>query len=370
MTTVLGLELRLVALPLVRPFRTSFGEETEKACVLVRVETEDAVGWGECVAAPDPGFSEEFNGGVWLAIRDFLAPALFRAGDVGTGDLDRVFGAVRGNRMAKATLIDAFLDAELRAGGLSLAAYLGAHTDRVACGVSIGIAPTLERLLEEVEGYLAEGYQRIKLKIEPGTDVERVRAVRRAHPNIALSVDANAAYTLDDIRVFEELDELDLLMIEQPLHHEDLIEHAELQRRLRTAICLDESIRSAADLRAAVELGACRIVNVKQGRVGGLLEAKRVHDVARERGVPVWCGGMLETGIGRAANLALAALPGFTLPGDTSASSRYFVDDITEPHVMAADGTMAVPRGPGLGVEPRPERLEACTRRVERLEKE
>lgn len=370
MTRVRALELRLVALPLVRPFRTSFGEETEKVCILARIETDEADGWGECVAGFDPGFSEEFNGGVWLVIRDFLAPVLFGAGDVRPEDLDGVLCGVRGNRMAKATLIDAFLDAELRARGESLASYLGADKDRVACGVSIGIVSTVDALLEQVDGYLAEGYRRIKLKIEPGTDVERVRAVREAHPDILLSVDANAAYTLDDVRVFEELDDLELLMIEQPLHHEDLIEHAELQRRVRTAICLDESICSAADARAAIEVGACRIVNIKQGRVGGLLEARRVHDVAQERGMPVWCGGMLETGLGRAANLALAALPGFTLPGDTSASSRYFADDLTEPHVMAADGTMVVPRGPGLGAEPRQERLEACTVRVERLEKE
>lgn len=370
MTRVRAVELRMVALPLVRPFRTSFGEETEKVCILARIETDDTVGWGECVTGFDPGFSEEFNEGAWLVIRDFLTPALFRAGGVGVEDLDRAFSGVRGNPMAKATLIDAFLDAELRARGVSLAAYLGADKDRVACGVSIGITSTLGALLEQVDGYLAEGYRRIKLKIEPGADVERVAAVREAHPDILLSVDANAAYTLDDMRVFEELDALELLMIEQPLHHEDLVEHAELQRRMVTAICLDESIRSAADARAAIELGACRIVNIKQGRVGGLLEAKRVHDAVRERGVPVWCGGMLETGLGRAANLALAALPGFTLPGDTSASSRYFADDITEPHVMAADGTMAVPSGPGLGLEPRPERLEACTVRIERLEKE
>ncbi len=369
MTRVRSIELRMIGLPLVRPFRTSFGEENEKVCMLVRLETDRAAGWGECVTGPDPGFSEEFNDGAWLVVRDFLAPALFRAGDAGVDDLGRVFAGVRGNPMAKAALVNAFLDAELRAEGRSLASYLGADKDRVACGVSVGIAATTEQLLEQVEGYLAEGYRRIKLKIEPGTDVERVAAVREAHPDILLSVDANAAYTLEDVRVFEELDALDLLMIEQPLHHEDLVEHAKLQRFISTAICLDESIRSAAHARAALELGACRIVNIKQGRVGGLLEARRVHDVARAAGAPVWCGGMLETGVGRAANLALAALPGFTLPGDTSASRRYFSDDITEPFVVEPDGTMAVPQGPGLGVEPRPDRLEACTLRAERLEK-
>jgi O-succinylbenzoate synthase len=269
--------------------------------------------------------------------------------------------------MAKATLIDAFLDAELRAAGRSLPEHLGAVSDRVACGVSVGIAASTEQLLEQVDGYLSQGYRRIKLKIEPGLDVERVAAVRDAHPDIALSVDANAAYALDDSDVFRALDAFDLLMIEQPLHQDDLVQHAELQRRIRTDLCLDESIRSAADASAAIGLGACRVVNVKQGRVGGVLEAKRVHDVALRADVPVWCGGMLETGIGRATNLALAGLQGFTLPGDTSASDRYFADDITEPFVMDPDGTMAVPRGPGIGVTPRSDRLEATTLRIETL---
>jgi O-succinylbenzoate synthase len=370
MTVVRAIELRLIGLPLVRPFRTSFGRETEKACIVARVETDDAEGWGECVAGPDPGFSEEFNEGAWLLIQDFLAPALFRAGDVGAADLGRVFASVRGNPMAKATLVNAVLDAELRALGESLADYLGANKDRVACGVSVGIAPTIEQLVEQVAGYLADGYLRIKLKIEPGLDVERVSAVREANPAATLSVDANAAYSLEDVETFRALDRFDLLMVEQPLHHDDLVEHAKLQRQIRTDLCLDESIRSAAHAVAAIDLGSCRIVNVKQGRVGGLLEAKRLHDACLVRAVPVWCGGMLETGIGRAANLALAALPGFTLPGDTSASRRYFDDDITEPFEMDLDGTMAVPRGPGIGVEPRVDRLAACTLRTEVLKKE
>ncbi len=367
MTTVRAVELRVVGIPLVRPFRTSFGQETRKACVLARILTDDAEGWGECVASPDPDYSEEFNEGAWLVIREFLAPALFAAGDVTADELDRVLAGVRGNPMAKATVIDAFLDAELRGAGRSLAEHLGAEKDRVTCGVSVGITPTTEQLLEQVDGYLADGYRRIKLKIEPGLDVERVGAIRAAHPDIALSVDANAAYTLDDIAVFQALDAFGLLMIEQPLHQDDLVEHAKLQAQIRTDICLDESIRSAADAAAAIELGACRIVNIKQGRVGGVPEAVRIHDVARAAGVPVWCGGMLETGIGRATNLALAALPGFTLPGDTSASARYFADDITAPFVVAPDGTMEVPHGPGIGVTPRPDRLEDTTLRVEML---
>lgn len=371
MTRVRSLELRMIGLPLVRPFRTSFGEETHKECILVRVETvAGAFGWGECVTGPEPDFSGEFNEGAWLVLRDHLAPRLFAAGDVRTEDLGSVFSGVRGNPMAKGALVDAFLDAELRERGESLSRHLGAARDRVACGVSVGITATTEGLLEQVDGYLGEGYRRIKLKIEPGTDVERVRAVRVAYPEILLSVDANAAYRFDDVEVFRALDAFDLLMVEQPLHHEDLVDHARLQRRITSAICLDESIRSPADAAAAIELGACRVVNIKQGRVGGVLEAKAVHDVCAGRDVAVWCGGMLETGIGRATNLALAALPGFSLPGDTSASRRYFSDDITEPFELNEDGTMDVPTGPGIGVEPRAERLQTCTRRVEAVEKE
>jgi o-succinylbenzoate synthase len=298
-------------------------------------------------------------------LRDLLVPALLKAGDIGSDELERVFSSVRGNPMAKATLVNAFVDAELRARGVSLASFLGGVADRVACGVSVGITPTVEELLDQVDSYLAQGYQRIKLKIEPGLDEARVSAVRNAHPDIALSVDANAAYTLDDIPVFQALDAYALLMVEQPLRYDDLVDHAKLQARIRTALCLDESIRSAAHAAAAIELDACRIVNIKQGRVGGVLEGARVHDVARDAGVPVWCGGMLETGVGRALNLALASLPGYTQPGDTSASARYFPEDLTEPFVMDADGTMAVPSGPGIGVTPLPDRLDACTSRTE-----
>jgi O-succinylbenzoate synthase len=234
--------------------------------------------------------------------------------------------------------------------------------------VSIGIADSNAELLDQVDEYLAAGYRRIKLKIAPGFDVEPVTAVRASHPDVLLSVDANAAYEPGTgFPIFEALDQLDLLMIEQPFSHEDLAMHAGLQERLRTALCLDESIRSAADATTALQLGSCRIINIKQGRVGGLGEAVRIHNVARAAGVPVWCGGMLETGIGRAANLALASLPGFILPGDISSSARYFPEDITDPFVVDSDGTMAVPTGPGLGVEPHADRLEACTTRVLRL---
>ncbi len=368
MIEVAAIELRLVALPLLRPFRTSFGEEREKEAVLVRLEARDgAVGWGECVASPSPRYSEEFNDAAWIVLRDHLGPSVLRAGKIEPERLGQVLGWVRGHRMSKAAVEMAVLDAWLRTRDESMASYLGATRDRVACGVSVGIAESVGALVEQVAGYVRDGYRRVKLKIAPGWDVGPVTAVRGAFPETPLSVDANAAYRLADLSLFEALDALELVMVEQPLGHEDLLEHAALARRISTPICLDESIRSAADARAALELGACGIVNVKQGRVGGLLESRRVHDVARDHGAPVWCGGMLETGIGRAANLALAALPGFTLPGDTSASDRYWAEDLTPPFVLGPDGTMPVPDGPGLGVEPIPERLEACTRRIERV---
>ena len=366
---VVGVELRLVAIPLVRPFRTSFGEERDKRALLVRVETADgAVGWGECVASPDPRYSEEFIDEACLSLRHHLVPSLWRHDDLRAEDLGRVLGWVRGHRMAKAALEMAVLDAQLRQEGRSLGAYLGAERDRVPCGVSVGIPDSVDALVEQVGEYVERGYQRVKLKIEPGWDVEPAGAVRRAFPKVPLSVDANAAYRLADASMFEALDDLELVMIEQPLGHEDLLDHAALQRRIATPICLDESIRSTDDVRIALTLGSCRIVNIKAGRVGGLLEARRVHDVAREHEVPVWCGGMLETGIGRAANVALAALPGFTLPGDTSASDRYFEQDLTEPFVLESDGTMEVPTGPGLGVEPLADRLGATTGWVERVD--
>jgi O-succinylbenzoate synthase len=367
MSTIREIELFLVELPLVRPFRVSFGTSTGKQCVLARVRTDEADGWGECVADEGfPGFSGEWNEGAWTLLLDVLGPSLLGR-DVSVDSVEDRVRFVRGNPMAKATVIDAIVDADLRAAGRSLSSFLGADKQAVVCGVSIGIADTTEELRARVDEHLEQGYRRIKLKIMPGVDVERVAAIRADHPDILLSVDANAAYTVEDIEIFRALDAFDLLMIEQPLHHEDLVRHATLQAQIRTPICLDESIRSAADATAAIALGSCRIVNIKQGRVGGVLEARRVHDVAAAAGVPVWCGGMLETGIGRATNLGLAAMPNFTLPGDTSASARYFAEDLTEPFVLEPDGTMLVPTGPGIGVDPLPERLAACTVRRELL---
>jgi o-succinylbenzoate synthase len=367
-TTIRAIDLYLIELPLVRPFRVSFGTSTGKQCVLVRIRTDDGEGWGECVADDAfPGFSAEWNEGAWVLLRDVLAPALLSAENITIDTVEPTLAFTRGNPMAKATLIDAVVDAQLRAEGRSLASFLGAEKGAVVCGVSIGIQDTTDQLRASVDEHLAQGYRRIKLKIMPGLDVERVAAIRDDHPGTLLSVDANAAYTLADADVFRALDAFDLLMIEQPLHHEDLVQHAALQAQISTPICLDESIRSAADAAAAIQLGACRIINIKQGRVGGVLEARRVHDAAADAGVPVWCGGMLETGIGRATNLGLAAMPNFLLPGDTSASARYFPEDLTEPFVLDADGTMRVPDGPGIGVDPLPERLAQTTVRHETL---
>jgi O-succinylbenzoate synthase len=360
-----GVELRRIAMPLVAPFRTSFGTQTRRDILLLRVVTDDAEGWGECAAMSDPLYSAEYIDGAADVLRRFLVPALVSS-PVAPGRLDAhavgpALARFRGHRMARAALEMAVLDAELRAGGRSFARELGAVRDRVPCGVSVGIMDSIPELLDAVGCYLDEGYLRIKLKVEPGWDVEPVRAVReRFGDEVPLQVDANAAYTLADARHLARLDPFDLLLIEQPLAEEDVLGHADLARAIRTPVCLDESITSAQTAAAALRLGACQVVNIKPGRVGGYLEARRIHDLCLAHGVPVWCGGMLETGLGRAANVALAALPGFTLPGDTSASARYYRTDITPPFVLDG-GHLAVPTGPGLGVEPLPDELAAVT---------
>jgi O-succinylbenzoate synthase len=290
-------------------------------------------------------------------LREHLVPRLAAAGDVTAARVAPLLEAVKGHPMAKGALEMAVLDAELRATGTSFGSHLGAVVDRVPSGVSVGIMSSVAALLDAVDGYLAEGYLRIKLKIEPGWDVEPVRAVReRFGDDVLLQVDANTAYRLSDARHLAKLDDFDLLLMEQPLPEDDVRGHAELARQVRTPVCLDESIVSARAAADAIALGACSIVNVKAGRVGGYLEARRVHDVCAANGVPVWCGGMLESGLGRAANVALAALPGFVLPGDTSASRRYYAHDLTEPFELE-DGHLAVPAGPGLGREPLPAAL-------------
>ncbi|MER5649323.1 o-succinylbenzoate synthase [Streptosporangium sp. NPDC002524] len=360
---ITGIELRRVAMPLVTPFRTSFGTETERDVLLVRVVTPEAEGWGECVAMSDPLYSPEYVDAAADVLRRFLVPALPTSTDAhGVG---RALQPFKGHRMAKAALETAVLDAQLRAGGQSLAAYLGAAADRVPAGVSVGIMGSVPELVEAVAGYLHEGYRRVKLKIAPGWDLAPTRAVREHFgPDLLLQVDANAAYTLNDAPHLAKLDPLDLLLIEQPLAHDDLLQHARLATRITTPICLDESIESAAHAAAAITLGSCSVINIKPGRVGGYLEARRIHDLARAHGLAVWCGGMLETGIGRAANLALAALPGFTLPGDTSASRRYYGTDLTPPFELH-DGHLAVPTAPGIGVDPIPAVLDEVTTSTE-----
>jgi len=359
-----GVELRRIRLPLVAPFRTSLGTELERDVLLVRVLGPDGDGWGECVAFGAPFYSYEYVDGAQDVIRRHLLPRLFARGEISAADVGPALRGVRGHPMAKGALEMAVLDAELRAEGTSFGEYLGAVRTEVDCGVSVGIHEDTADLLRTVEGYLGEGYRRIKLKIEPGHDVEPVRAVRERFGDILFQVDANAAYTLADAHHLARLDEFDLLLVEQPLPEEDIRGHSELAQIVETPICLDESITSARVAEEAIAAGACRIVNVKAGRVGGYLEARRVHDLCEANGIPVWCGGMLETGLGRAANVALAALPNFTLPGDTSASGRYYAEDICEPFVLR-DGRLAVPTGPGLGVSPIPEVLARVTTSVE-----
>ncbi len=360
-------ELRRVRLPLVTPFRTSFGTEHERDILLVKVTTDQAEGWGECVAGSEPLYSSEYADGAHQVVRDHLLPRLGKVAELSAPKVGPALAAVSGHPMAKAALELAVLDAELRAHGMQLASYLGAVRDTATSGVSVGIADSIPQLLDAVDGYLAGGYARIKLKIQPGWDVEPVRAVRERFGDVLLQVDANAAYTLADARGLARLDAFDLLLIEQPLPEDDVRGHAELARRVRTPICLDESITSARAAADAIAIGACSIVNIKAGRVGGFLEARRVHDVCAANGVPVWCGGMLETGIGRAANLALAALPNFTLPGDTSASDRYWRREvITEPFTLEPPGVVRVPTGPGLGVTVDEDFLAEITTTVER----
>jgi len=353
-----GVELRRISLPLVSPFRTSFGTETTRDALLVRAVSTEAEGWGECVAMTGPLYSSEYVDAAIDVLRRFFVPAMASVDSaVGVGPALAKF---HGHRMAKAALETAVLDAELRAEGRPLARELGAVHDRVPCGVSVGIMDSLGELLDAVGGYLDEGYLRIKLKIQPGWDIEPVAAVRERFGDILLQVDANTAYSVSDARHLSLLDPYDLLLIEQPLDEEDILGHAELARQLKTPICLDESITSARAAAAAITLGACSIINIKPGRVGGYLEARRIHDVCVAHGIPVWCGGMLETGLGRAANIALAALPGFTLPGDTSASNRYYQTDITTPFTLQ-NGHLPVPTTPGIGPTPLPAELTAVT---------
>ena len=353
--------LRQVAMPLKFRFRTSFGETTTKSFLLLELVSEGLSGWGECVAEDGPFYSPETVGTAEHVLTRFLMPLVVGKEIASAEAFDAAAARVRGNRMAKAAVETALRDLFAKKDGVSLSRALGGTRSAIEVGVSLGISPTVAETVESVRKHVSQGYRRIKLKIEPGTDVERVRAVREAFPDIALTVDANAAYTPATADRIRALDPFGLDYIEQPLHHEDLLAHAALAKTLKTPICLDESIRSADDARAAVALGACRVINVKIGRVGGHGEALRIHEVAREAGVPLWCGGMLEAGVGRAQNVAVASLPGFEKPGDTSSSSRYFDEDIVAPPLEAVDGLMPVPTGPGIGVEVRRDVLSRVT---------
>lgn len=360
--TIETIELWRGRIDLVSPFRTSFGTETSRDLLYVRAVGDRNAGWGECVAMVTPNYSSEYLENCVQVISRFLVPLI--KGETTAESFITSAAPIRGNYMSKACVEAALLDVQLRDQEISLAKFLGATKSRVASGVSVGIQATLSDLVRVVGEYIAQGYLRIKLKIEPGSDIELVRIVRKEFgDDLMLQVDANAAYTRSDSAHLKQLDAFNLLLIEQPLAEDDLAGHVELASVINTPVCLDESITSLDTARGALDLGACSVINIKPGRVGGYLEAKKIHDLCLARNVPVWCGGMLETGIGRAANLALAALPGFTLPGDTSASARYFARDITEPFVLN-DGYINVPTGPGIGVEPLAAMLATLTKSV------
>jgi O-succinylbenzoate synthase len=358
------LELRLLKLPLVHFFETSFGRIYDKHFVLVRAQADGLVGWGECVAEQDPYYSSETNETVWHIISEFIAPRVLGVPFANPREVYPALKAIRGHNMAKAAIEMAAWDLHARACRQPLSQVLGGTRDRIASGVSIGIQDSLAQLGDKVERELAAGYRRIKVKIKPGWDVDAVEMIRSRFGPIPLMVDANAAYTIADAEHLARLDRFELMMIEQPLDYDDIADHATLQRRLKTAICLDESIKTVGLAQEAIAAGACRIINIKPGRVGGFSQSIRLHDLCAAHGIPVWHGGMLESGIGRAANLHLSTLPNFSLPGDVAASRRYFDPDLIDPPIeVAADGTIAVPTGDGLGVTIREDRIDAATLR-------
>jgi O-succinylbenzoate synthase len=360
--------LRELNLPLLRPFETSFGVTRGRRIILAEVQSEGLTGWGECTAGERPFFSAEFTDSAWAVITQELGPMLAAESPQHGGDCQRIFRAVRGNRMAKATLENAIWDLEAQREGVPLCQLLGGVRETIPCGVSLGIQSSIPELLAIIERELAAGYQRIKLKCKPGWDVEVFEQVRSRWPGIMLSCDANSAYRLRDADHLTAFDVFDLLMIEQPLWHDDFYFHAMLQKRLRTPICLDESIRNRRDALAAIEMESCRIINIKLGRVGGFSEAIAVHNAALQRGIPVWCGGMLESGIGRAHNIALSTLENFSLPGDVSASARYWAEDIVEPEItVSSAGEIAVSPAPGRGYEVRTGLVERLTVRKQTI---
>lgn len=355
-----AVELRRIRLSLVAPFETSFGVQTERDILILRAVTDAGEGWGECVAGEEPTYSPEYADGAQQVLIEHLLPRLLTQPRLDAAAVAEILRPVHGHQMAKAAIEMAVLDAELRSRGESFAHFFGALRRAVDCGVSVGIHKTVPELLETVGGYVAQGYRRIKLKIKPGWDLEPVQAVRERFADSPLQVDANTAYKLSDAPLLAALDPYGLLLIEQPLPEEQVLAHAELARKVHTPICLDESITSEQTAADAIALGACRIINIKPGRVGGYLQARKIHDLCAAKGVPVWMGGMLETGIGRAGNVAMAAMPNFTLPGDTSASDRYYKRDVTDPFVLQ-DGRLTVPQGPGLGVGVDEEYLDSIT---------
>lgn len=345
------LTLNLIRMPLVAPFETSFGRELERECILITLLADGLIGYGECVADGTPGYSYETTGTAWHILKDFIAPLLLDQDVIDAADFQRRVEGIRGHHLAKAGVEMALWDLIGKRDGKSLRELFGGGHDKVQVGVSIGIQESPSVLVQTVESYLADGYRRVKLKIKPGRDVAETCAVRAAYPDLRLQVDANSAYTLETAQALRPLDDLNLLLIEQPLFEDDIWDHRKLQAEFKTAICLDESIVSPRHARYALEMEACRIINIKAGRVGGLSRALAIHEMCRAQGIPVWCGGMLETGVGRASNLALASLPGFSLPGDISASDRYYTRDIThERFSLNADSTIDVPSAPGLGI--------------------
>ena len=364
------IELRELKMPLLSPFETSFGRTTIRRILIVRVfDRSGASGYGECTASEDPFFNEETIDTAWLIIKDFIAPMLSHARPSEASQIHMALAPIRGNRMAKGGVEAAAWDLEAKLAKVPLWKHLGGTQQTIACGVSIGLQETTAALLEKVSRELDSGYQRIKIKIKPGKDIQLVEAVRSRFPAITLSVDANSAYSLErDVDLLKQLDRYDLLMIEQPLAAGDLLDHSKLQRVLRTPICLDESIVDLASAKHALELGACRIINIKLGRVGGHAEARAIQKFAMNNGVPVWCGGMLESGIGRAHNIAMSTLPGFTLPGDVSASARYWAEDIIDPPVtVSKHGTIDAPTSSGIGFRVDETRLESLTVRREEV---
>lgn len=360
---ITSVELREIHLPLVHFFETSFGRTTERRILLVRITDKNGgEGWGECTAGEGPFYCEEWTETAWSTIRTFLAPMVIGKDIASAADAWDLMGAVRGHRMAKAAIETACWDLEARALNRPLWKHLGGVHAEISSGVSLGIQETPEALIEKIEKELAAGYQRIKIKIKPGWDVNIIAEVRKRFPEIRLMADANSAYTLADTALFKEMDQYNLMMIEQPLAHDDIFDHAELQKQITTSICLDESIHSNADAKHAIALGSCRIINLKLGRVGGHAQAKQVEHVCRENSIPLWCGGMLESGIGRAHNIAMATLEGFTLPGDVSASSRYWQEDIIDPPITVTEcGTIVAPDKPGLGFEINRARVDSLT---------